>query len=75
MRLPIYKSLGFSGCVVGSDVAVGHLQPSQVSIPTAIAAKLASDHAISEVTGLAQCVESLQESLTTTNGALRAEAT
>lgn len=33
--------------------------PSQASIPAAIAGKLASDYAIDEVTGLAQCVGTL----------------
>lgn len=59
MRLPIYKSLGFIGGSVGLDTSVGNVQHSQVSIPAAIAAKLASDHAITEVTGLAQCVGTL----------------
>ena len=61
MKLPKFECIGSVSEPVGNmpggrDSVVF---PSQVSIPAAIVAKLASDHAVSEVTGLARCVGTL----------------
>ncbi len=61
MKLPKLTSRVSPTNRFGKDISIAELYvlPSQVSIPAAIAGKLASDYAIDEVTGLAQCVGTL----------------
>lgn len=59
MRLPTNRRAIKWNDVTYIAFSGAQIWPSQTSIPAAIAAKLASDYAIDEVTGLAQCVGTL----------------
>ena len=59
MKLPTrHIQVARVGQILVNTEGVG-VTPSQVSIPAAIAVKLASDYSIDAVTGLAQCVGTL----------------
>ncbi len=59
MRLPIPTSTYRGNQTALSPYYQKGIAASQVAIPVTIAAKLASEHAINEVTGVAQCVGTL----------------
>ncbi len=59
MRLPILTATYRGNQTVSSLRPQKGITASQVSIPLAIVSKLASEYAINEVTGLAQCVGTL----------------